>query len=540
MKKLFVNILTLAAAAIMGVSASAQVLSWEERVKVSDDIDTYLASSYSSAVRKVVVTADKVIITGVCGGEGTYLLADITPWQDVTELETFPYTVGIGEKKFSITLDRKVMGREGINYDRVFSKWAIIKVDGPAQLLDSHARYADEVTPKATPAPLPLKNKKGFGAGGSKLYFKEVKEIGVGSITMNVHLVNLINGKEGDYEYGGKSYAIGKEMAKMDTILTRAGETGTLVSAIILCANNSIYTDPENEGGFYSMPNITDAESFNAYAAALEFMASRYCSKTHGRISHWIMHNEVDMGHEWTNMGKQPEGRFFDRYMKSMRICYNIVRQYDQNASILESFTHNWENGDEGGFSPKKFLERTLTYSADEGDFRWGIAYHPYPQDLSKPKFWVDDTRSTFSKTSDYITFKNLEVINDWILDKKHFYNGKKRALFLSEQGTNSPSYSKEDLALQAAGAAWAWKKASALKGIDAIQWHGWCDNRHEFGLRIGLHAYADGEYKDLQTKPVFDVWAAAGTDKEKEVFDPYLEVLGIRSWKAIMHSVKK
>ena len=73
------------------------------------------------------------------------------------------------------------------------------------------------------------------------------------------------------------------------------------------------------------------------------------------------MQNEVDMGHEWTNMGKQPETRLLDRYVKSMRVCYNIARQYDQNASVLESMTHNWVNGD-GGYSPKSMLA-TTTYS---------------------------------------------------------------------------------------------------------------------------------------------------------------------------------
>jgi hypothetical protein len=310
-----------------------------------------------------------------------------------------------------------------------------------------------------------------------------------------------------------------------------------VVSAILLCPVKSIFKDPENAGGFYSMPNITTAVAFNAYAAALEYMASRYCSESPGRISHWIMHNEVDMGHEWTNMGEQPEMRFFDRYMKSMRICYNIVRQYDQNASVLPSYTHNWVYGDKG-YSPKRLLEKTLLYSAAEGDFRWGVAYHPYPQSLTKPEFWKNDIRATFSMDTDFITFKNLEVLDKWILDRKHFYKGRKRLLFLSEQGTNSPSYSDEDLALQAAGAAWAWKKASRLKGIDAVQWHNWRDMRAEFGLRIGLHTFQEGEYENLTPKPAWYVWKAAGTDQEDAVFNQYLEILGIPSWDAIMHEV--
>lgn len=540
MKKTIIRMLTAAALlAAAGFSSRAQVISWEAKVQIADNIDAYLAATYPSEVKRVVVTEDKVTISGTCSGEGTFLLADIVPWQDVTELETFPYTVGISGGKFNVTLNRYVKGREGIDYDRVFSKWAVIRVDGTAHKLVSHARYADEVAPKATPAPLKLRNKKGFGAGGGDLYLKEVKEIGIGSVTTNIHLVDVLSGEGDDYEYGGISYAFGKSVDRIRQHLNSLAETDVVVSAIILCARNSVYADPENEGGFYAMPDLTSAKAFNVYAAALEYLASSYWGQNGGRISHWIMQNEVDMGHEWTNMGKQPETRLLDRYVKSMRVCYNIARQYDQNASVLESMTHNWVKGDDG-YSPKSMLEKTLAYSKAEGDFLWGLAYHPYPQDLSRPKFWVEDTRSTYDRNSDYVTFKNLEVVNDWILQKSHFYKGKKRPLFLSEQGTNSPSYSEEDLTLQAAGAAWAWKKTMALKGIDAIQWHGWRDNRGEFGLRIGLHTFADGEYKDLEPKPAFRVWAAAGTKEEDEVFNPYLEVLGLKSWKEIMHKVAK
>uniref|UniRef100_UPI00258B8F6D DUF5722 domain-containing protein n=1 Tax=uncultured Bifidobacterium sp. TaxID=165187 RepID=UPI00258B8F6D len=118
-------------------------------------------------------------------------------------------------------------------------------------------------------------------------------------------------------------------------------------------------------------------------------------------------------------------------------------------------------------------------------------------------------------------------------------YKGtKKRILFFSEQGTNSPSYSETDLANQAAGAALIWKKIKQLDGIDAMQWHNWMDNREEGGLRIGLRAFADGDFKEYDVKPVWKVWQAADTDKEDEVFKPYLDVIGISNWDGLIHTV--
>ena len=538
---LFASAVLLSAACSCGkdtVKPNVVVRPKGDKYQMAANIKDYLAKDYPSKVTNVQVTSDKVIIKGNCGGSGTYLLAEITPWQDVTELEKYPYTQDLSGGGFTVTVDRIVPNREGIRYDKVFSKWAVVKVDGDRQTLDSHARYADDVVPKKSPEAVPLRNKKGFGAGDIDLYFSDCKEMNVGSITMNVVLNDYIKGEGSGYSYGGQNYSLGAFKDYVDRVTRRAGEMDLVVSAIILCQTNSIFKDPENKGGNYTMPNLTTAKAFNLYAAALEHMASTHCTQGN-RISHWIMHNEVDFANEWTNMGDQPMMRYLDRYIKSMRICYNIVRQYDQNASVLGSYTHCWAKAD-GSFAPKKMLEKTVEYSSAEGDFRWGVAYHPYPQNLTKPSFWIDDTQATYSLNSKYVTFKNLEVIDAWIRQKENFYKGKtKRVLFLSEQGTNSPSYSESDLALQAAGGAWAWKKVSKLDGIDAIQWHNWADNKAEGGLRIGLRTFAEGSVSNLTPKPVWYVWKAAGTSEEDSVFDKYKATLGITDWNSIMGQVE-
>ena len=538
---LFASAVLLSAACSCGkdtVKPNVVVRPKGDKYQMAANIKDYLAKDYPSKVTNVQVTSDKVIIKGNCGGSGTYLLAEITPWQDVTELEKYPYTQDLSGGGFTVTVDRIVPNREGIRYDKVFSKWAVVKVDGDRQTLDSHARYADDVVPKKSPEAVPLRNKKGFGAGDIDLYFSDCKEMNVGSITMNVVLNDYITGEGSGYSYGGQNYSLGAFKDYVDRVTRRAGEMDLVVSAIILCQTNSIFKDPENKGGNYTMPNLTTAKAFNLYAAALEHMASTHCTQGN-RISHWIMHNEVDFANEWTNMGDQPMMRYLDRYIKSMRICYNIARQYDQNASVLGSYTHCWAKAD-GSFAPKMMLEKTVEYSSAEGDFRWGVAYHPYPQNLTKPSFWIDDTQATYSLNSKYVTFKNLEVIDDWIRQKENFYKGKtKRILFLSEQGTNSPSYSESDLALQAAGGAWAWKKVSKLDGIDAIQWHNWADNKAEGGLRIGLRTFAEGSVSNLTPKPVWYVWKAAGTAEEDSVFDQYKTTLGISDWDSILNTVE-
>ncbi len=517
------------------------------KAAMARNLTNYLAAEYESKVKNVDVSYDSITISGTCVGEGKYAIADIAPFEDVTETAKFDYITAIPNGDFTVKVKRKLVRSSLARYDRALSKWAIVRInDDGTHTLVSHARYADEVYATYSAEKCDFKGKKGIAAGGGSKYIADFDSLDVHSITQNVVLSKIISTKKSSafsspYSYGGSTYYINMgAVAGYDATLKAAQKKGIVVEAIILTPTGSEYTDPECTGGYYTMPNMTTAAATNFYAASLDYLAKRYSSGENGRIHHWIMHNEVDEGDTWTNMGSQPEMRFYDRYIKSMRLCYNIVRQYDQNASVLGSYTHTWYiSGND--FSPRNMLEQNVLYSKVEGDFRWGVAYHPYPISLLKPEFWTDDKRyAMFSNNSAYVTFYNPEVINAWILKKEHLYkDGTKRVLVFSEQGTNSPTYSDTDLAKQAAGAAWIWKKITKLDGIDAMQWHNWADNRAEFGLRIGLRAYSEGKFKDLDPKPVWYVWQAAGTDREDEVFKPYLGVIGISSWNGIVKAVK-
>ncbi len=509
-------------------------------------LQNYLDTVYANTIASVKVTADKVEISGSCQGDESCMLVEIPPYVDLTETRHFSVRIPLTEKTFTVSQERMVW-REGCLYDRLLSKWAIVRQAADGDVLASHARYADEVMPRFSAQPGILTGKKGLGAGGGAVYYQDFDQLHACCITMNIVLNAFLYknsmAEATAYQFGGKTYYVNNNaVAQMDAMLTEAQQRNINVSAIILASTGSIFNDPENTGGYYTMPNMTTAEAVNDYAAALNYLAERYSSGEHGRIHHWIMHNEVDQGMMWTNMGEQPELRYNDRYVKSLRLCYNIVRQYDQHASVLGSYTHNWNvKLGETEYSPKRMLEQMVRYSDVEGDFRWGVACHPYPVNLEAPAYWSDDaSRAVYSMDSRYVTFHNPEVINAWIKTPAHYYKGtEKRMLFFSENGTNSRDYSENQLTLQAAGAALIWKKVKQLDGIDGIMWHNWKDNKAEFGLRIGLRAFEDGSFKEYDVKPSWKVWQAADTDDEDKVFSPYLEVLGLSDWNNIIHEVK-
>ena len=546
MKKLSVSLM---AFLLLSLVVSGQEATGNQR---AERLRSYLSETYPASVTKVCVSASKVRVKGRLPGGKDYYLAEVTPWEDLDAEGLGDELVPLKHRRFCKSLTRRVE-RDGIVYDRSLSRWAVVTLDeGGNPVLYSHARYADRIKQVRKAPKMELTGKKGLGGFSMNKFSSDLDSMDIRSVTVNIHLNSLLYASErpGTFarEYGGRTYWFDSaKVARTDKVLEYCTSRGIITSAITLVGLNSadpeltpVFRHPDCDGGFYTMPNMTTVEGFNAYAAVLDFLADRYSSGEHGRINNWIIHNEVDYGIGWTNMGKQPYEAYMDAYEKSMRLNYNIATRYDPNTWVLGSYTHNYTVGeDENGFPVRSMLEDHVRYSDAEGDFRWGVAQHPYPQDLNNPRLWADDTQSIYSTETKYLTFKNLEVIDEWIRRPEHFYKGKtKRLLFLSENGTNSPSYSEKDLADQAAGACWAWKKIEALPGIDAAQWHAWIDNRGEFGLRIGLRRYPDDETEPGGIKPAWEVWKAVGTDREDEVFAPYLKVMGLNDWSEIFHPV--
>ena len=131
-------------------------------------------------------------------------------------------------------------------------------------------------------------------------------------------------------------------------------------------------------------------------------------------------------------------------------------------------------------------MDLLLDFSHAEGDFDWALAFHPYPQNLFEPRVW-EDNQVKFSFDTPKITFKNLEVLDAWMKQPRAAFNGRPRAVHLSEQGLNSRDYSEKSLLDQAAGMTYAWNKYKNLSSIEVFHYHNWVDNRGEGGLRIGL-----------------------------------------------------
>jgi hypothetical protein len=179
-------------------------------------------------------------------------------------------------------------------------------------------------------------------------------------------------------------------------------------------------------------------------------------------------------------------------------------------------------------------LELQASVSQREGDYPWGIAFHPYAQDLRTPRTWEDE-QATFDFNTKLITFKNLEVLDAWARRPEVCYRGTEpREIQLTEQGLNTPDYSEKSLQDQAAGLAYAWHKIQPLKTITSFQYHLWADDQSEGGLRLGLRKYENDPQAPHGKKPSWEVFRALGTERETEATAFALPVIGIKDWREV------
>jgi hypothetical protein len=531
---------------------AAQAEARRAELKARDKrMTAYLHRTFPATVENVVVGADTVEITGDTRGAGEGLwLADIPLWSDPTALDRVPSLTAINVNgRFTLKLNRYDGSR-----DRLLSRWALVRRKADGLELASAAHYADAVTPQRDVPEQRPRSKKGLG--GFWLHsgvVSDLDDLGISAVTVNILLNGLFsttpNAGWSPFQYGGRTYYVNDESIKgYDRILTETATRNIVVSAIILIAQG--HNAPEGSwsrlvahrdahpSGIFVMPDMDSRDGVLAYAAAMDYLAKRYCKAEGPRIHHWILHNEINAGWIWTNAGDKTDTLYMDLYHRSMRLAHLIARQYDAHSKAFISLEHHWNYTPEPRFyRGKRLLELLSDFCRTEGDFEWALAFHPYPDSLLVPRTW-EDGHTDFTLDTPKITFRNLEVLDAWSKLKETWYRGKTpRTIHCTEQGLNSPDYSEKSLREQAAGMAYTWKKLKRLDSIEAFQYHAWIDNRAEFGLRIGLRRFSDDAEEPWGRKPIWFVYQAMGTEREDEVFAPYLSVVGVKSWDEVIHT---
>jgi len=367
----------------------------------------------------------------------------------------------------------------------------------------------------------------------------EIFDLGIRHATLNVVLTGLIHDEARPgwraFEHAGRSWFINENLLhRYDETLRQLAANDVIVSAILLVGNQrdesgrprSLLVHPDADAaGIYAMPNLTAEAPARCYAAVLHLLAERWTREdgSCGRVTNWIMHNEVDQAATWTNMGPQPLPRYAEAYLRSVRLMHHTARLFDRQARAFISLTHHWTKAPQqpGVYQVRRLLVRFASLARAEGDFEWGVAYHPYPQNLRNPDTWAD-TLPTDDFDTPLITLKNIAVLPRYLDQPRLRYRGEPRAILLSEQGFNTPSLSEADQQRQVAGLLYTFDQIESLPTIEAFHLHRYRDMPEaEGGLRLGI-VTETGEHK-----LGWDAYRAIGTPAEQAFRPLAAELIG-------------
>lgn len=424
------------------------------------------------------------------------------------------------------------------------ARFQIVRANDGDRDAVSAARYLDGLSSsrrRDLDPPVPLKSAKGMTCL-NELRSDEIKDLGLRHGSVNILLNGLIRlaphpGYQSMHLSGREVFFQVTAIADLDRRVRLGTDAGLQMAAILLVANRDAADDPlvhpqADRAGTYAMPNLTTRASAELYAWTLMFLADRYATSDdrHGRIDQWIVHNEVDAGWHWTNMGEQPMSVFLDHYFRSMRMVDAAMRQVNPHARAYLSLTHHWNPESVPKwrwYGAKPIVESLVESGRVEGDFPWAMAYHPYPQSLWESDTWNDDPDQV---TDDFdtpkITMKNLEVLDRYLhTDGLRTRNGAVRPMICSEQGFHADEDNPDQLRDQVTALLYTFDVLGRCPSVIAFDYHRPIDNRREGGLRLGLRGLVSPMNRRGVAKPAWEVYKAIGTDAEADLRDQHRSI---------------
>ncbi|MFX3636753.1 MAG: DUF5722 domain-containing protein [Candidatus Pristimantibacillus sp.] len=384
----------------------------------------------------------------------------------------------------------------------------------------------------------------------------DAQELGISHAALNVaynELMYKANNHPDNtiaYEIEGETYYFRKDrIERMDNEIKSMSDNGILVSLILIMYNTKdpetaneylIHPDSEPGGTVYAL-NTANETGVKYVKAATKFMAERYsmANEQYGRAVNYIVGNEIGQNKVWNNMGPQTVDTYVREYAQTLRLVDTIVKSEYANARTYVSLDHFWNENLEGDsmwkYDNKVIVDRLTQLTGAEGNFAWNLAFHPYPEDLFDPRFW-NDTTATQSFDTKRITFKNLEVLVDYMKQSDYLFDGAMRRIILSEQGFHSLSNSVADQEIQAAAYAYAYYKVKFLDGIDNFILHRHVDHGQEGGLNLGLWTHTPNSViVPDQHKASYDVFKYIDTSRSLEETEFAKAIIGINDWKEVI-----
>ena len=401
------------------------------------------------------------------------------------------------------------------------------------------ACYCEDMGDSPVQMPYPVtESKKGLQV----TMVHDAINLGVKHAALNVNLGSFLWCRpiEGDtipFEFDGETFYFRKKVVEQnDARVKELTDAGVIITYILLNSHTWGWIQtPDDlweiikhpgfcEGGRISAFNLHNKQAVRYYMAWVAFLTERYTlpDAPYGRAVGLIVGNEVNSGFEWCNMGEATVEQYVYDYTASLRLCWQVSTAIWSGMRTYISLDHFWTganfSADANRFYGSKFvLEELCRLCHTEGQIGWHVAHHPYPENLNFPDFWNDES-ATVDENTYRITFKNLEVLAQFLYREEYLFCGERRRIILSEQGFNSHNTATSEV-LQAMAYGKAYRKVMEIPEIDSFILHAHQDNMGEFGLNLGLWRRRPESSVPDSPKPIYFVFRDIDKKDEKGVY---------------------
>lgn len=514
-----------------------------ERPSIGDlliDFDIGNSFSYCSNVECLIgENSDTIKLSfdfsgGIPDGddEFIYLFEFSTYEKEVLDENKMPLT--------SVYKDSEVLVEIPYETRYLFSRFApAILYEGEYVLL-SDGKYVSnpEILAKNTSEYPQISSKKGILFDANTIDKDEFYDLNVKRIVYNIPLSYIIGESDNldaptiDYEYNGEIYHFnGYLCAGFDSLFSYMQEQGIHCTAIIL--NDWNKSNPEiihpksrtrTGNSMYYAFNTAEEEGVRLMEATAMFLSERYSSGEYGLVHDWIIANEINQQKIWNYMATDNINYYTEEFEKSFRTFYNAIKSNYSNARVYFSVDHDWN--DNYGNNSSFFNGRDIVYTFDEcakkgGNYDWNLAIHPYPNPLTRVKFW----NQIYAKDEEakIVTPMNLSAVTS-MMTKEEFLNtkGNVRDISVPELGFSSKASEK----LQATAFAYCYYIIENNEYISSFVLNRETDDRGSLksGLALGIYN------NDYSPKEIKNVFANIDSDDGQEYIQDMLSVIGAGS----------
>ncbi len=445
--------------------------------------------------------------------------------------------------------DNETVFTSSLNYNtsgsRLYKKFVVaVKKDGEYVQVSAPGYITNpEAIARYTSVYQQPASKKGLLVDPNKLRGSELDDLGVKQAAYNIPVARLLGPTTSaaypsiQYTYNGRTYTFnGQVIAEYDLVFSTLTAKGISTTAIILNNYSSAYpqlTHPKARGGStapYCMFNGAEESGVEYMAAIGSFLAERYSDNRHGKISNWVIANEINARKEWNYMPYTDIETYVEEYARAFRVFYTAIKSVSSSARVYISLDQQWDRDikNNTNYDGRDILDVFNKNISSKGNIDWGLAQHPYNVPLTDARTWKASKYIEHNAGTSMMSMANIEVLINYLKQEQFLTDqGEVRSILISELGYTATAGE----AYQAAAFAYAYYKIANYDEIDGFLLNRQTDAGEEVaqGLAFGLNSSGDGH------RQIYNVFKYIDTSEHTKYTDFAKELIGISSWSEIM-----